>query len=164
MTEERPPLRLVRARETARQHATPADLTLVGAAIRAAARTFGTNPDALRGTDRTRTVADARAVAMTAARLSGLSLPKIAAEFGGRDHTVVLHATRRIQKTPPLREIAERIAEELPAAGSPAEDRRASRSAPSEQVTPTQARGELADRQAVAVQPAAAQPAAGPRR
>jgi chromosomal replication initiation ATPase DnaA len=167
VTAERPPLRLVREQETAPQQATPADLTLVGAAIHAAARTFGTNPNALRGTDRTRTVADARAVAMTAARLSGLSLPKIAAEFGGRDHTVVLHAIRRIQKTPPLREIAERIAKELPAAESPGEDRRARRTTPSEQVAEqvgtTPARGEHADRQAVALA-AAVQPNLGPRR
>lgn len=166
-TEERPALRLVREPESAPQQATPADLTLVGAAIHAAARTFGTDPDAMRGTDRTRTVADARAVAMTAARMSGLSQPKIAAEFGGRDHTSVLHATRRIQKTPPLREIAERIAKDLPTAQSPGEDRRARRTPPSEQVTEqvstTPARGQLADRQTAAVA-ATASTALAPRR
>jgi hypothetical protein len=100
----------------AAQHRTPQDITLIGAATDAAARTFDTDPALLRGPERIRMVVDARAVAMTAARLNGLSLPKIAAEFGDRHHTVVLQTTRRIEKTPPLREIAERIAKALPAA------------------------------------------------
>ena len=152
-----------RAGVPAPQGAAAQDLTLVGAAIDAAAPTFGTDSDSLRGPDRTRPVADARAVAMTAARLTGLSLPKIAAEFGDRHHTVVLQATRRIEKTPPLREIAERIAKGLPAVESPGPGRRARRTTPSEQVTTTPARGQQVDRQAVAVS-AASQPALAPRR
>jgi hypothetical protein len=50
---------------------------------------------------------------MTAARMDGHSLPKIAAHFE-RDHTTVLQATRRIEKTPPLRDLAAKIAADLP--------------------------------------------------
>ncbi len=55
---------------------------------------------------------------MTAARMRGQSLPQIARHFD-RDHTTVLHATRRIEKTPPLRDLAAKIASEL--AGESAE-------------------------------------------
>lgn len=65
------------------------------------------------GPDRSRLACDARAVAMTAARLHGHSLPQIAAHFD-RDHTAVLHATRRIDKTPPLKALAASIADQLP--------------------------------------------------
>lgn len=179
-TQERPALRLVRdpkptpdqkpEPKPGRGQATPAEVTRAGAAIEAAAKTFKTTPEALRGPKRTRTLSDARAVAMTAARYTGISLPKIAAEFGGRDHTTVLHATRRIEKTPPLREIAERIAKDLPAAEDPGAGQPASRlvgrlaqsPGPGEQVTTSPARGQLADRQAVAA--AATQPVLAPHR
>jgi len=82
-------------------------------AVVAAAEAFGTTPEVLLGTDRSRAAADARAVAMTAARIHGHSLPKIARHFD-RDHTTVLHATRRIEKTPPLRDLAAKIAADLP--------------------------------------------------
>ena len=79
----------------------------------AAAEAFGTTPEVLLGTDRSRAAADARAVAMTTARIHGHSLPTISRHFD-RDHTTVLHATRRIEKTPPLRDLAAKIAGELP--------------------------------------------------
>lgn len=41
------------------------------------------------------------------------SLPAIARHFD-RDHTTVLSATRRIEKTPPLRDLAAKIAADLP--------------------------------------------------
>lgn len=82
-------------------------------AVVAAAEAFGTTPEVLLGTDRSRAAADARAVAMTAARIHGHSLPTIARHFD-RDHTTVLHATRRIAKTPPLRDLAAKIAAVLP--------------------------------------------------
>jgi hypothetical protein len=82
-------------------------------AVVAAAAAFGTTPEVLLGADRTRSAADARAVAMTAARMHGHSLPTIASHFD-RDHTTVLHATRRIGKTPPLRDLAAKIAADLP--------------------------------------------------
>ena len=47
---------------------------------------------------RTRDIAFARQVAMYLSReLTDLSLPKIGEEFGGRDHTTVLHAIRKIE-------------------------------------------------------------------
>lgn len=82
-------------------------------AVVAAAKAFDTTPEILLGADRTRAAADGRAVAMTAARIHGHSLPTIARHFE-RDHTTVLQATRRIEKTPPLRELAEKIAADLP--------------------------------------------------
>ncbi len=78
----------------------------------AAAQAFATTPEMLIGADRTRAAADARGVAMTAARMRGQSLPQIARHFD-RDHTTVLHATRRIEKTLPLRDLAAKIAGEL---------------------------------------------------
>ena len=85
----------------------------VGHAVAAAAAAFGTTPEVLLGADRTRAAADARAVAMTAARMHGHSLPTIARRFD-RDHTTVLHATRRIEMTPPLRDLATKISAGLP--------------------------------------------------
>ncbi|MEV5003875.1 helix-turn-helix domain-containing protein [Nocardioides sp. LML1-1-1.1] len=82
-------------------------------AVVAAAEAFNTTPEVLLGADRSRTAADARAVAMTAARIHGHSLPTIARHFE-RDHTTVLSATRRIEKTPPLRDLAAKIAADLP--------------------------------------------------
>lgn len=82
-------------------------------AVVAAAAAFDTTPEVLLGADRSRVSADARAVAMTAARLQGHSLPTIARHFD-RDHTTVLQATRRIEKTPPLRDLAAKIAADLP--------------------------------------------------
>ena len=82
-------------------------------AVVAAAAAFYTTPEVLLGADRSRAAADARAVAMTAARIHGHSLPTIARHFD-RDHTTVLQATRRIEKTPPLRDLAARIAEDRP--------------------------------------------------
>ncbi|MEZ0580162.1 helix-turn-helix domain-containing protein [Nocardioides sp. MH1] len=87
-------------------------------AVVAAAAAFNTTPEVLLGADRSRVAADARAVAMTAARQHGHSLPAIARHFD-RDHTTVLQATRRIEKkTPPLRDLAAKIAADLP--GQPA--------------------------------------------
>ncbi|WP_158630544.1 helix-turn-helix domain-containing protein [Nocardioides daphniae] len=65
----------------------------------AAAEAFGTTPEVLLGADRSRAAADGRAVAMTAARIQGHSLPSIARHFD-RDHTTVLQATRRIANPP----------------------------------------------------------------
>ena len=82
-------------------------------AVVAAAEAFGTRPEVLLGADRSRAAADGRAVAMTAARIQGHSLPAIARHFD-RDRTTVLSATRRIEKTPPLRDLAAKIAADLP--------------------------------------------------
>jgi len=52
----------------------------------------------LEGQSRTHTLVTARQVAMYLCReLTDLSLPKIGQEFGGRDHTTVMHAYRKIK-------------------------------------------------------------------
>src|SRR5262249_54249260 len=57
---------------------------------------FGVSTDELVSSARSARVAWPRQVAMYLAReLTGASLPSIGREFGGRDHTTVLHACRR---------------------------------------------------------------------
>jgi chromosomal replication initiator protein len=59
---------------------------------------FGLSIDDLLGTSRSRTLVTARQIAMYLCReLTALSLPKIGQEFGGRDHTTVMHADRKIR-------------------------------------------------------------------
>ncbi|MFJ2758775.1 helix-turn-helix domain-containing protein [Nocardioides sp. NPDC087217] len=70
-------------------------------AINAAAAAFGTTPEAVLSADRHRPITDARAVAMAAARRTGLTLPAIAAHFG-RDHTVVMYAAAKVADNPRL--------------------------------------------------------------
>jgi chromosomal replication initiator protein len=53
----------------------------------------------LRGDKRTQSIVYPRQIAMYLAReLTDLSLPKIGARFGGRDHTTVMHATQKIAR------------------------------------------------------------------
>ncbi|MBZ5869574.1 chromosomal replication initiator protein DnaA, partial [Escherichia coli] len=53
----------------------------------------------LRSKSRTRTLVNARQIAMYLCReLTDLSLPKIGQELGGRDHTTVIHADRKIRE------------------------------------------------------------------
>ncbi len=62
----------------------------------AACEQFSLSPDELLSAGRTARVAWPRQVAMYLAReLTGESLPAIGRQFGGRDHTTVLHAWRR---------------------------------------------------------------------
>jgi len=59
---------------------------------------FGLTIDDLCSTSRSRTLVTARQIAMYLCReLTDLSLPKIGDAFGGRDHTTVMHAYRKIQ-------------------------------------------------------------------
>ncbi len=59
---------------------------------------FGLTIDDLLGASRSRTLVTARQIAMYLCReLTALSLPKIGQEFGGRDHTTVMHAERKIR-------------------------------------------------------------------
>ena len=59
---------------------------------------FTLSIDDLLGTSRSRTLVTARQIAMYLCReLTDLSLPKIGQEFGGRDHTTVMHADRKIR-------------------------------------------------------------------
>ena len=58
---------------------------------------FGFTVEQLRSTNRTRPVVEARQIAMYLCReLTDLSLPKIGEAFGGRDHTTVMHANKKI--------------------------------------------------------------------
>jgi chromosomal replication initiator protein len=60
---------------------------------------FGLSIDDLCGPSRSRVLVTARQIAMYLCReLTDLSLPKIGQQFGGRDHTTVMHADRRIRQ------------------------------------------------------------------
>jgi chromosomal replication initiator protein len=59
---------------------------------------FGLSIDDLCSTSRSRVLVTARQIAMYLCReLTDLSLPKIGQQFGGRDHTTVMHADRKIR-------------------------------------------------------------------
>jgi hypothetical protein len=81
-------------------------------AINAAAPMFGTTPEAIQSAERSRPVSDARAVAMTAARETGLSLPAIAEHFN-KNHGSVIHAVRRTAERPRLADAAARVSEHV---------------------------------------------------
>ena len=69
-----------------------------------AAQYYGFTIEDLCGPSRSRNLVVARQVAMYLCReLTDLSFPKVGQEFGGRDHTTVMHAERKIRK-----EIAQR--------------------------------------------------------
>nr|WP_256478259.1 chromosomal replication initiator protein DnaA [Corynebacterium stercoris] len=76
------------------------DVNITGAAImESAAEYFRVSLDQLTGSGKTRNVAHARQIAMYLCReLTDLSLPKIGDEFGGKDHTTVMYADRKIRK------------------------------------------------------------------
>ncbi|HET8614999.1 MAG TPA: chromosomal replication initiator protein DnaA [Actinomycetales bacterium] len=60
---------------------------------------FGLTIDDLCGQSRSRVLVNARQIAMYLCReLTELSLPKIGQQFGGRDHTTVMHAERKIRQ------------------------------------------------------------------
>jgi chromosomal replication initiator protein len=60
---------------------------------------MGVSLDDLCGQSRSRALVNARQIAMYLCReLTDLSLPKIGQEFGGRDHTTVMHADRKIRQ------------------------------------------------------------------
>ncbi|HEX6972716.1 MAG TPA: chromosomal replication initiator protein DnaA [Limnochordia bacterium] len=59
---------------------------------------FGLRPEEMRTKKRTRSIAFARQVAMYLAReVTDASLPQIGEEFGGRDHSTVIHACDKIR-------------------------------------------------------------------
>ena len=69
----------------------------VGKIQQVVAHLFGVPPDSLKQKRRTSQIALARQVAMYIAReITDLSLERIGEAFGGRDHTTVLHAHRKI--------------------------------------------------------------------
>ncbi|MDP3969014.1 MAG: chromosomal replication initiator protein DnaA [Nocardioides sp.] len=60
---------------------------------------FGLSIDDLCGSSRSRVLVTARQIAMYLCReLTELSLPKIGQQFGGRDHTTVMHADKKIRQ------------------------------------------------------------------
>ena len=59
---------------------------------------FAISIDDLTGQSRSRVLVSARQMAMYLCReLTDLSLPRIGEKFGGRDHTTVMHAERKIR-------------------------------------------------------------------
>ena len=70
----------------------------VGVIMASTATYFGLTLDDLCGSSRSRMLVTARQIAMYLCReLTDLSLPKIGQAFGGRDHTTVMHADRKIR-------------------------------------------------------------------
>lgn len=60
---------------------------------------YAVTVDDLCGSSRSRQLVTARQIAMYLCReLTDLSLPKIGQAFGGRDHTTVMHADRKIRQ------------------------------------------------------------------
>ncbi|GAA4127656.1 hypothetical protein GCM10022215_38350 [Nocardioides fonticola] len=85
---------------------------LCAIAVASAAQAFGTTRDAVLSTDRHRAVTDARAVAMTAARRGGLTLPAIGAFFN-KDHTTVMYSLTKVANNPRLEAACNRIVDQL---------------------------------------------------
>ena len=70
-----------------------------GLIIAQTASYFGFPIEDLCGPSRTRALVTARQIAMYLCReLTELSLPKIGQQFGGRDHTTVMHADKKIRQ------------------------------------------------------------------
>ena len=67
--------------------------------LTATAQYFDVSIEELQSKSRNRTLVTARQIAMYLLReLTDMSLPKIGQEFGGRDHTTVMHADRKIRE------------------------------------------------------------------
>ena len=81
-------------------------------AVAEAAKAFGTTREAMLSADRHRSVTDARAVAMTAARRTGMTLPAIGAFFG-KDHTSVMYAQNKVANNPRLNAVCVRIIDRI---------------------------------------------------
>ncbi|HBT48161.1 MAG TPA: chromosomal replication initiator protein DnaA [Peptococcaceae bacterium] len=79
---------------------------------------FNLKPEEFKSKKRTRSLAYPRQIAMYLAReLTDASLPKIGEEFGGRDHTTVLHAWEKIshdlQRDPELQQIITQLIQQI---------------------------------------------------
>jgi chromosomal replication initiator protein len=67
--------------------------------LEATADTFGFTVEELKGTSRRRPLVNARQIGMYVFReLTDFSYPAIAREFGGRDHTTVIHAVEKVSR------------------------------------------------------------------
>jgi hypothetical protein len=81
----------------AASHPAPLKGIKVETVIEVVGRSFGVNPGEILSPNRSRRVVDARQHAMYVADLLTMrSLPELGRRFGGRDHTTVLHAIRKI--------------------------------------------------------------------
>jgi chromosomal replication initiator protein len=94
----------------------------IGEITEAACKRCGLTPDELLSSSRASRISWPRQVAMYLAReLTGESLPAIGRQFGGRDHTTVLHAYRRtasrIAEDATSRELVDNLLEDLHATG-----------------------------------------------
>lgn len=77
-----------------------ARVVTISAIQQALAEFFGIRVEEMRAKRRTKGVAFPRQVAMYVAReITDASLPRIGEEFGGRDHTTVMHACQRVRET-----------------------------------------------------------------
>ena len=72
---------------------------VIGGIQRTVSERFGLSVEELCGDRRSQNIVYPRQVAMYLSReLTDSSLPKIGKEFGGRDHTTVIHATSKIAR------------------------------------------------------------------
>lgn len=75
---------------------------------------FGVTAQELRGKSRCKTIAEARAMAMYVAKeISQASFGRVGKQFGGRDHTTVLHACRKVAAATRHDLLLGRLAEEF---------------------------------------------------
>lgn len=84
------------------------------AILEAVARYYDIKPGEFKSKKRSRDISYPRQIAMYLCRdLTGMSLPQIGGEFGGRDHTTVIHAIDKIkeemEKTPQTKRVIEDI-------------------------------------------------------
>lgn len=85
---------------------------------RAVAQTFDVEIDAIRGEKRQKDLVSARHIAMYLIReMTDYSLPAIGKSFGGRDHSTVVHACRRVksllEENPALKATIEELTQKL---------------------------------------------------
>ncbi|CAK0745102.1 Chromosomal replication initiator protein DnaA [Gammaproteobacteria bacterium] len=106
------PLSIELARDSLRDAVAAHDKTVnIDEIQRVVAEYFGIRLRDLSQASRAQSVARPRQIAMTLARqLTSSSLPEIGKAFGGRDHTTVLHATRKVEE---LKASDPRVAEDF---------------------------------------------------
>ncbi len=82
--------------------------------IESVSRYFDLRPEEFLSQKRNRNISYPRQIAMYLCRdIIGLSLPKIGEEFGGRDHTTVIHAIQKIEDDMKMNQETKRTVEEL---------------------------------------------------
>ena len=82
--------------------------------IETVSRYFDLRPEEFKSQKRNRSISFPRQIAMYLCRdIIGLSLPKIGDEFGGRDHTTVIHAVQKIEEETHSNLETKRTVEEL---------------------------------------------------